>query len=358
MKRIVILLGSTGHGSGAERVLEYLLEGAVDHREQISLLSTPSSSVTARARDLDYEWLPWQSDHDGIRQNTLACLQFLREQRRPPVDLVHSWHTRHLEWALLLGRLWGAACSGTLHDDPFPSHGHFGCLRKKVIRFSARHLDGLAAVSDALALRCRQLGWPRDITVLHNGLPDSPPARRESSDELRLGFMATTMLWKGIGILPGLVQQTMDLPLQWNLFGGCENTGVILDSLRKSPRVHYHGTVPLEEALRHIDILLHLSTSLDPYPTVLLEAARAGIPAIATNTGGSPEIVADGRTGILVPPGNSAALENAIRQLAGDAALRHALGNAARLRFESDFGVARMVADYFAFWNRLRAPHS
>ncbi len=111
--------------------------------------------------------------------------------------------------------------------------------------------------------------------------------------------MATGVLWKGIAILPGLVSRTADLPLQWNLFGSREQTGTLIDSLGESPRVRYFGHVSLEEALKHIDVILHLSLNLDPYPTVLLEAARAGLPVIATNTGGSPEIVVDGDTGIF-----------------------------------------------------------
>jgi glycosyltransferase involved in cell wall biosynthesis len=88
---------------------------------------------------------------------------------------------------------------------------------------------------------------------------------------------------------------------------------------------------------------------------VLLEAARAGLPAIATCTGGSPEIVSEGITGLLVPSNDVHATEMAIRRLVQEPHSRRAMGEAARMRFESEFRVERMVADYFTFWNGLRS---
>lgn len=351
------MLGSTGHGSGAERVLEYLLAGSLERREEICLVSTPSSSVTACARDLGYAWLPWDSDHDGIRQNTRAFRNLPRTAGgQAPGDLVHAWHTRHLEWALLLGRRWGVPCTGTIHDDPEPPHAQFGWLRKKIIRAAASRLDGLAVVSGAVANRCRELGWRREPDILRNGLPDAPRAGRGACPSLRLGFMATGLKWKGIDVLAETAARMGNLPLCWNLFGTREQTADDLDALRAREGVQYHGVVPLYEALPQIDVLLHLSKNLDPYPTVLLEAARAGTPVIATATGGSPEIVEDGVTGLLIPPGDSHALEAAIRRLLGNPGERAAMGSAARGKFEREFRVEHMVADYFAFWNRLRAP--
>ena len=359
MNRIVIFLGCHGHGSGAERVLEYLLAGAVGRRDEICLLSPSSSSVTTCARDLGYEWIPWISGKDGMIQNLRAYRRLTQHEGRvPPGSLVHAWHTRGFEWAVFLGRKWNVPCSGTLHDDPDPSHGQFGWLRKKIIRRSAARLDGVAVVSEAVALRCKELGWKRDVAILRNGLPDAPLPRRDPARTLRLGFMATSLRWKGIGMLPDLIQRTADLPLEWNLFGSRAETGDTLDRLTAMPRVRYFGHVPLDEALKHVDVMLHLSLNLDPYPTVLLEAARAGIPAIATTTGGSPEIVSDGSTGILVPPGDGHALETAIRRMARDAQERHAMGAAARERYRTRFRVEHMVAHYFAFWNRLRDPQS
>jgi glycosyltransferase involved in cell wall biosynthesis len=296
------------------------------------------------------------SRKDSMPENIRAYWHLIRGRGRSAQgDIVHAWHTRGLEWAYLLGRRWNVPASGTLHDDPSPPHSQFGFIRKKIIHRTAARLDAVAAVSDAVGRRCDQLGWNREIAILRNGLPDEPPVQRAPSANLRLGFMATGILWKGIELIPRLVERTADLPVEWNLFGSREDTGAVLDPLSTMPRVRYFGRVPLHEALPRIDILLHLSLNLDPYPTVLLEAARAGIPVIATSTGGSPEIVADGETGILVPPGDAAATERAIRDLQGAPERRESMSRNARKRFEDRFRVERMVADYFAFWDRLRS---
>jgi glycosyltransferase involved in cell wall biosynthesis len=81
-------------------------------------------------------------------------------------------------------------------------------------------------------------------------------------------------------------------------------------------------------------------------PTVLLEAAAAGKPVVSTRTTGVIDIVVDGITGLLVPPGNSAALAAAIARILDDEALGKRMGAAAK----------RLVAEQFdnsIFLNRL-----
>ena len=85
----------------------------------------------------------------------------------------------------------------------------------------------------------------------------------------------------------------------------------------------------------------------------VLEAMAVGRPVIATRTGGTPEIIEDGETGLLVPPGDPVALRAAIMRLAGDAELRKRLGSAGRERVLRDFTVEKMVKSYEALYLRL-----
>ncbi|MBP9748938.1 glycosyltransferase family 4 protein, partial [Patescibacteria group bacterium] len=71
------------------------------------------------------------------------------------------------------------------------------------------------------------------------------------------------------------------------------------------------------------------SLGQDPFPTTALEAGALGKPVIGSRAGGIPEIVRDQETGILVPPGDMAALLDAIRRLEDDAALAVRYGAAA-----------------------------
>jgi glycosyltransferase involved in cell wall biosynthesis len=79
-------------------------------------------------------------------------------------------------------------------------------------------------------------------------------------------------------------------------------------------------------------------------PISVLEAMAAGLPVIASAVGGVPELVVDGETGILVPPGDVAALADAIARVLTDADLRTSFGAAGRRRAEERFDVAAFRA--------------
>jgi glycosyltransferase involved in cell wall biosynthesis len=76
----------------------------------------------------------------------------------------------------------------------------------------------------------------------------------------------------------------------------------------------------------------------------VIEAMAFGLPVVATKAGGLPEVVEDGVTGILVPPGDSEALGDALLRLLLDPVLRARMGQAGRERVRSEFTVDRIVA--------------
>jgi glycosyltransferase involved in cell wall biosynthesis len=90
-------------------------------------------------------------------------------------------------------------------------------------------------------------------------------------------------------------------------------------------------------------------------PNGLLEAGAAGRAIVATAAGGTPEIVIDGQTGLLVPVNEPAALAGAIRRVATDLTLRERLGGAAREHVESVFGMERFVAEFASLYETLVA---
>lgn len=93
-------------------------------------------------------------------------------------------------------------------------------------------------------------------------------------------------------------------------------------------------------------------------PNALLEAMAAGKPVIATRSGGTPEVVEDGGTGLLVPPGDIAALREAVRRLAGDASLRRRMGDAGRARAAARHAPARLVETYGKLYRGLTEGRS
>jgi colanic acid/amylovoran biosynthesis glycosyltransferase len=87
-------------------------------------------------------------------------------------------------------------------------------------------------------------------------------------------------------------------------------------------------------------------------PVVLMEAMAAGLPVVASRLSGIPELVTDGVSGLLVPPGDDDALADALERLAGDAALRARLGAAGRETVVREFDVDRNAA---ALASRIQA---
>src|SRR5262249_13520238 len=78
---------------------------------------------------------------------------------------------------------------------------------------------------------------------------------------------------------------------------------------------------------------------------VFVEARAAGLPVVARRVSAVPEVVIDGETGLLAPPGEPAALAAALERLAGDPELRRRLGLAGRARVRERFGLERMIEE-------------
>lgn len=85
----------------------------------------------------------------------------------------------------------------------------------------------------------------------------------------------------------------------------------------------------------------------------MLEASSCALPVVATRVGGTPEIVVDGETGLLVPPRDADALAQAILWIWRNRNRAHAMGRAARQRVKKKFSLDRMVRDYLELYQEL-----
>jgi len=95
------------------------------------------------------------------------------------------------------------------------------------------------------------------------------------------------------------------------------------------------------DAMRRATVLVHPSVTLDAMPTVIKEALAVGTPVIASDVAGIPEILAGGRCGVLVPPGNIGALADAVAALLADPAGQRAYARAGREHAERVFDLER-----------------
>lgn len=127
--------------------------------------------------------------------------------------------------------------------------------------------------------------------------------------------------------------------------------GGLRDSLRDyasqlgiAERVHFLGwrkdMVPVYAALD----LLALTSDNEGTPVAVIEAMAAGVPVVATAVGGVPDVVRDGTTGRLVPPGDPEALSQAWRTALADRKSTEQMRDQARREVDMQFGLERMIS--------------
>jgi len=158
---------------------------------------------------------------------------------------------------------------------------------------------------------------------------------------------------KGHSVLLEAIARLSDrgIPVQLDLVGD----GTLLDALRArarelgvEDRVTFAGAVGqdrIQDHYRRADAFC-LPSLGEGIPVVLMEALASGLPAVASNTMGIPELIEDGVTGLLVPAGRPDELAAAVERLAADPALRRALGERGRRKvideYDLDHGVDQL----------------
>lgn len=135
-------------------------------------------------------------------------------------------------------------------------------------------------------------------------------------------------------------------PLELSLQRRCTDLGI-------SDRVIFAGfRDDLSRILPCLDLVVHPATK-EGLGVALLQASAAGVPIAASRVGGIPDIIVDGETGMLFPPGDSMTLLDAVTRLIGDPDAARAMGHRARERVSQRFSIDRMVAGNLAIYRQL-----
>jgi glycosyltransferase involved in cell wall biosynthesis len=277
------------------------------------------------------------------------------------VDVVHAQDRRAGLWTRLLPPA-GAARVYTVHGlpEPYlppPAGSERPGLRARaayrgVDALLARRADAVITVSHAVERELvTRLGWPAErISVIPNGVElGGPPA---AGGEL-VGTLTSFDPVKGLDVL---VDAAAALPhARFALFGAGDSAALRerARALGIEGRVSFPGHVPAGDALSQMAVFV-LSSYMENAPLALLEAMAAGVPVVATRVGGVAELVPEG-TGLLVAPGDPAALAAAIGRLLDDPALARAQAEAARRHAEAGGGAAAMVDRTLSLYKDLLA---
>jgi len=300
-----------------------------------------------------------------------------RQLRRRRFDLVHA------HWIVPNGV--AAAAAGGRVPLAVGLHGSDVFLAEKPgVRHAARWALGrtrlLTGCSPELVDRVRALGFPAERSrVIPYGVDvtafSPAPARREVWRGL-LGVPPEAPLLLGVGrmatkkgfqvlieILPALMEEFPELRVV--LAGG----GDLLDGFKEAARpwehrVFFPGSVlrdTLPDLFRAADVFTLPAVhdgkgNVDGLPNVILEAMASGLPVVASGISGIPLAVEDGRTGLLVPEGNPAALLTALRRLLTYPGEAREMGERGRRKAEAELTWDAVAARYREGYEAVLPP--
>lgn len=360
LMRVLLAVGPAVGGM-AQHVAS-LVRGLDRSRFDVSLAG-PSEDPAARVaaehscavHALGFAAPPWRS---GIAALRLAGLV-----RRERIDLVHAHGYSAATAAALARRMTpDAKLVCTLHSFMTSTTARpvAGWRARWLLRLIARRSHRIIMVSDSLRSQVAGIAddAPHKLLTIPNGVdlagfrrPDAAWARRE------LGLCATGVV---VGMVGRLAAQKGPLDfvraaalvgatfpdVQFVLIGdGPLRADVekLARELKFSDRLVLAGHRPDAGALAQaFDVAVVASVSEGSSLTAM-EAMAWGKPVAATAVGGVLEVVLDGETGILVPPGDPRVLSAAVASLLADPERAAALGQAGRRRVERDFSLARMI---------------
>lgn len=360
-RTIVHLMASPFFGGPEHYVLGLMAEMAPAHRSVVVSFAEGGRCrpllERARAEDLDAR---------ELRHNAPHFRAAVREIRDVLAELGAAVLCCHGYKADLLG--WPAARRAGIPVVAV-SHGWTAAtlkvrLNELLDRASLHAMDRVVCVSGRQAAKVRRAGVPAErIDVIHNSIrPERFACRDESYREVLRSFFRRPPRWivggagrfspeKGFQILAESAARVVarNPEIGFVVFGD----GPLRDSLERYVRAHRledRFILPgfrtdLDRFLPHFDVFA-LSSYTEGLPTVVLEAFAAGVPVVATDVGGTAEVVEDGVNGMLVPSGRPAALARAVLAVLEDEGRRRAMAERGRRRVEGRFNFKVQAAEF------------
>lgn len=377
MANAILYLDHAPVWGGAEVVLVNLLH-ALDPQEVRPFIATaPHSPLAQHLANSPFPVLPVPFDtlnHAGWRlplhlgQSVTAVTRHIRQHQ---ITLIHTNTVRAHIVGSLAGWLTRTPVVWTLHDNTFPL---------RLVRLLAGIPRYVIAVSGWLRDLYQPHGLASKISVIPNGLPAPPSPPTTPPLLAELGLPPETQLIVAVGrlipskgahhLITAAHQLAADFPrTAFVLVGGDEAAHAgyaqnIRDEIAASPlgqRLQWIGQrADVGRFYAAADVVVYAATAPEGLPTVLLEAMAYARPVVATAIGGALDMVADGRTGLLIPPDDPSNLAAAISQLLSDPNQRLALAAAGQAQWQSHFTIERQtnatMAIYHTIWqqgNRL-----
>lgn len=361
IKKKVMLVCTNADRAGAPNHLRDLALGL--QRESIDLCvvvgETGPISEDLISHGLTVHVIPEMRSRISLFRDIVTIIKLLKHARNENPDLIHC----HSSKAGMVGRL-----VGWLSGKPsiFTIHGWgFGAGRKKstgIIVFSIEQLlkpltTHYIAVSDYdRQVGIKSLHIPaRKIKKIHNGVPDSGVVGRGQA-EADIIMVARNDYQKDYETL---ARALADIEISSARFvGDRTDTIEFIRHCRQlsgsnANKLHFLGPRDDVPELLSTSRILVLSSRFEGLPISIIEAMRQGLPIVASNVGGVPELVIDGENGFLFRPGDHAELAHHIQYLLSNPEVAEQFGGKSRQRFIAEFSSERMIQETLDVYNKV-----
>lgn len=371
--RVLRIISRMTVGEAAPQV-GVLMRGLDRDRFEQRLYAGPVEAGAAdfrrlRATDVPVRVVPALRRPVRPADNLRAMAALIAAIREFQPDLVHTHDLR----AGVLGGLAAVACRVPIRVHTFHGHPLHGALPPAARRLAAGAEWTLARTSHALVavgarvrdeLLTARIGRPDQYTVMPPGASLSPlPAQHQARRMLRLpeagpvvayvGPITTVKRLDRVLAVAQMVRRTVT-DARFVICGeGDRLAEMTAVAMAEGLDVTFLPWRPdLETVYAAADLVL-LTSDQEGTPLALIEAGQAGRPVVATDVGGTAEVVRHGRTGLLCDHRDVDGLSRAVLRLLGDEDLRRRMGRAAVAETREAFGTPRLVAATRDLYHRL-----
>jgi glycosyltransferase involved in cell wall biosynthesis len=366
MKQELLFVIDNLQFGGGERVFSQIIKGLPRQKYEISLASCPGEQFHQAIETRQVQFFPT----DFSKKLNFSLIPRLSTIiKKNEIKLVHGQGARAEFYARLASGL--ARKSKYVSTIAMPVEGFdVGPIRKKVYslfdRFSERFVDRFLVVSDVLRERMtRGHGVPAEKVIrIYNGIEVDHYLHQEQNgsrerirnefniggDTLFIGAIGRLVWQKGFEYLIQAMPKVLnEFPQTKVLIVGEGLLRSNLEELSRKLKTERHIIFTgfrkdVKDILSAVDVLV-VPSLLEGFPMITLEGMAMAKPIIATRIDGIKEQIIDGKSGILIPPGDPDAIAEAILRLSSDKELARILGSEGRRRVEKEFTVERMVSE-------------
>jgi len=291
-----------------------------------------------------------------------------RTMQRREISHVHAHFAINAATiALTVSRLLDVSFSFTAHNLIFTN--------RLVLKEKMREARFVVAISEFTRRFLIDLHPDEDVAakihVVHCGLPVggfSPPSGGTVNEIPVIMFVAQLAERKGVPVLVEACKLLVERGERFRCL--IVGDGPVREPVERliaqqglEEIVEMRGAILQEQLIEHLGraevfvlpCVRARDGDMDGIPVSLMESMAMGIATVSTRISGIPELIEDGRSGLLVEPGDAAGLADALQRLIADPELRRRLGEQGRCRVETDFGIDRTAAEIARLFERYAA---